>query len=74
MTHPGTCPEIITPGPCMELCQGDGDCRGGEKCCFNGCGNTCRSVQNGNNFSYFWSHVPTETYSWSFVTQIFFNG
>ncbi|XP_076090027.1 uncharacterized protein LOC143062071 [Mytilus galloprovincialis] len=43
-TRTGTCPEIVTPGPCMEQCQNDGDCRHSEKCCFNGCGNTCRSV------------------------------
>ena len=28
-------------GICVQLCSNDGDCRAGEKCCFNGCGHTC---------------------------------
>ena len=28
-------------GICVDACQGDDDCSGSEKCCFNGCGNVC---------------------------------
>ncbi|XP_078344409.1 WAP four-disulfide core domain protein 18-like [Oculina patagonica] len=28
-------------GNCVEECSGDGDCKPGERCCYNGCGHTC---------------------------------
>ncbi|KAK3087780.1 hypothetical protein FSP39_010518 [Pinctada imbricata] len=43
-THPGVCILPTIPGPCMEQCQTDGDCRGHEKCCYNGCGKTCSAA------------------------------
>ena len=28
-------------GICVDVCRGDKDCSGSEKCCFNGCGHVC---------------------------------
>ena len=28
-------------GICADACQGDDDCSGSEKCCFNGCRHVC---------------------------------
>lgn len=41
----GQCPIIDsdTFGICVEECQNDGDCSGSNKCCSNGCGQTCVS-------------------------------
>ena len=32
-------PDVI--GICVDACQGDDDCSGSEKCCFNACGHVC---------------------------------
>ncbi|XP_069120070.1 antileukoproteinase-like [Argopecten irradians] len=40
--RPGHCPMPMAAAPCVTQCRRDGDCRGEEKCCFNGCGQTCR--------------------------------
>ena len=45
--HPGQCPIITAAGPCLHTCRSDGDCPSDRKCCYNGCGNTCRSVTEG---------------------------
>ncbi|XP_053376969.1 papilin-like [Mercenaria mercenaria] len=39
----GECPviESDTFGICVEECQNDGECGGSQKCCNNGCGQTC---------------------------------
>ncbi|KAL4238992.1 hypothetical protein ACF0H5_003696 [Mactra antiquata] len=41
----GQCPLVLkdTFGICVEECQNDFDCDGAEKCCSNGCGQTCVS-------------------------------
>ncbi|XP_033733290.1 WAP four-disulfide core domain protein 2-like [Pecten maximus] len=45
--RPGHCPMPMAAAPCVTQCRRDGDCRGEEKCCFNGCGRTCRGpLQN----------------------------
>ena len=37
-----TCPDTTgLIGICVELCSGDDDCPGIEKCCSNGCGHVC---------------------------------
>ena len=38
---PGRCPPQNF-GSCVQGCRNDGDCFGNQKCCFNGCGYTCR--------------------------------
>ncbi|XP_078671496.1 uncharacterized protein LOC144911446 isoform X23 [Branchiostoma floridae x Branchiostoma belcheri] len=49
--RPGTCPRpSLTADQCLRrprvyrTCDIDADCRGGEKCCFNGCGSECIQV------------------------------
>lgn len=42
--HPGQCPEVTVTGPCLETCRSDRDCPSDRKCCYNGCGHTCRTV------------------------------
>ncbi|XP_051659150.1 WAP four-disulfide core domain protein 3-like isoform X2 [Manacus candei] len=41
---PGTCPMVLrgSLGPCLELCDTDGDCLGDDKCCTTGCGHVCK--------------------------------
>ncbi|XP_049672817.1 WAP four-disulfide core domain protein 3-like [Accipiter gentilis] len=41
---PGTCPVVLrgSLGPCLELCDTDGDCPGAAKCCTTGCGHVCK--------------------------------
>ncbi|KAK3605888.1 hypothetical protein CHS0354_017793 [Potamilus streckersoni] len=47
ISRPGHCPHLTaSPGPCVEQCRNDGDCRTSEKCCFNGCGHICRRVRD----------------------------
>uniref|UniRef100_A0A663EAR8 WAP domain-containing protein n=1 Tax=Aquila chrysaetos chrysaetos TaxID=223781 RepID=A0A663EAR8_AQUCH len=43
-TKPGACPVVLrgSLGPCLELCDTDGDCPGAAKCCTTGCGHTPR--------------------------------
>ena len=41
LEKPGVCPKPTGPGICVELCSGDDDCPGKEKCCSNGCGHVC---------------------------------
>ena len=41
---PGLCPNP-RPGQvglCVKACFGDGDCKGADKCCSNGCGHVCK--------------------------------
>ena len=38
---PGLCPKPRGAGLCVEACSGDGDCKGADKCCSNGCGHVC---------------------------------
>jgi len=50
VVRPGVCPAPpSTPGPCMTQCRQDGDCPVTEKCCFNGCGRTCRPIAEQGN-------------------------
>uniref|UniRef100_A0A8C8S2Y4 Uncharacterized protein n=1 Tax=Pelusios castaneus TaxID=367368 RepID=A0A8C8S2Y4_9SAUR len=42
--RPGVCPKPTGPGICLHQCSSDSDCKGGEKCCFNGCGYVCMKV------------------------------
>ncbi|XP_060600709.1 kielin/chordin-like protein [Ruditapes philippinarum] len=39
---PGVCIKPEGFGACVELCSGDHDCTGDQKCCSNGCGHTCQ--------------------------------
>ncbi|XP_074699673.1 WAP four-disulfide core domain protein 3 [Strix aluco] len=41
---PGSCPVVLrgSLGPCLELCDTDGDCPGAAKCCSTGCGHVCK--------------------------------
>ncbi|XP_060551671.1 uncharacterized protein DDB_G0274171-like [Ruditapes philippinarum] len=39
---PGVCQKPEGFGACVELCSGDHDCTGDQKCCSNGCGHTCQ--------------------------------
>jgi hypothetical protein len=42
---PGDC-EVLKPGTmgiCVQKCDDDYDCGGNQKCCSNGCGNTCQT-------------------------------
>ncbi|XP_040978538.1 WAP four-disulfide core domain protein 3-like isoform X4 [Aquila chrysaetos chrysaetos] len=41
---PGACPVVLrgSLGPCLELCDTDGDCPGAAKCCTTGCGHVCK--------------------------------
>uniref|UniRef100_A0A670IHQ2 WAP domain-containing protein n=1 Tax=Podarcis muralis TaxID=64176 RepID=A0A670IHQ2_PODMU len=46
----GTCPNATlgtARGNCTEECQSDASCAGTEKCCWTGCGASCR-LPNGN--------------------------
>jgi hypothetical protein len=38
---PGSCPAVTTVGVCVENCNSNSSCTGGQKCCFNGCGHVC---------------------------------
>ena len=40
---PGNCPALDpnTVGICVNMCEDDRDCSGAQKCCSNGCGQTC---------------------------------
>ncbi|XP_063206394.1 WAP four-disulfide core domain protein 3 [Chroicocephalus ridibundus] len=41
---PGVCPVVLrgSVGPCLELCDTDGDCPRLAKCCTTGCGHVCK--------------------------------
>uniref|UniRef100_A0A8B9MR78 WAP domain-containing protein n=1 Tax=Accipiter nisus TaxID=211598 RepID=A0A8B9MR78_9AVES len=44
VAKPGACPVVLrgSLGPCLELCDTDGDCPGAAKCCTTGCGHVCK--------------------------------
>ncbi|XP_075023172.1 uncharacterized protein LOC142089926 [Calonectris borealis] len=44
VAKPGTCPVVLrgSLGPCLELCDTDGDCPGAAKCCTTSCGHVCK--------------------------------
>ncbi|XP_051489385.1 NF-X1-type zinc finger protein NFXL1-like [Apus apus] len=46
---PGVCPVVLrgSLGPCLELCDTDGDCPGTAKCCTTGCGRVCKPPTEG---------------------------
>ncbi|XP_059683369.1 LOW QUALITY PROTEIN: WAP four-disulfide core domain protein 3-like [Gavia stellata] len=46
---PGACPVVLrgSLGPCLELCDTDGDCPGSAKCCTTGCGRICKPPTEG---------------------------
>ncbi|XP_041275151.1 WAP four-disulfide core domain protein 3 [Onychostruthus taczanowskii] len=46
---PGVCPMVLrgSLGPCLELCDTDGDCTGDDKCCTTGCGHICKPPTKG---------------------------
>ncbi|XP_029865575.1 lysine-rich arabinogalactan protein 19-like isoform X2 [Aquila chrysaetos chrysaetos] len=46
---PGACPVVLrgSLGPCLELCDTDGDCPGAAKCCTTGCGHVCKPPTEG---------------------------
>ncbi|KAM6243177.1 uncharacterized protein M6G45_011497 [Spheniscus humboldti] len=46
---PGACPVALrgSLGPCLELCDTDGDCPGAAKCCTTGCGHICKPPTEG---------------------------
>uniref|UniRef100_A0A8D0KZZ4 WAP domain-containing protein n=1 Tax=Strix occidentalis caurina TaxID=311401 RepID=A0A8D0KZZ4_STROC len=48
-TRPGSCPVVLrgSLGPCLELCDTDGDCPGATKCCSTGCGHICKPPTEG---------------------------
>ena len=45
---PGYCPAVDADqvGICVNECTGDYDCSGTDKCCGNGCGNTCQRARS----------------------------
>ncbi|XP_078579903.1 WAP four-disulfide core domain protein 18-like [Branchiostoma floridae x Branchiostoma japonicum] len=44
----GECPDTTgMVGACAEFCSSDADCRGGQRCCSNGCGHACMDVIGG---------------------------
>ncbi|XP_067660352.1 perlwapin-like [Haliotis asinina] len=49
----GTCPTVLPgrSGPCVEQCRRDEDCTRGRKCCYNGCGHTCRGVHRRRKYA-----------------------
>ncbi|XP_067661088.1 perlwapin-like [Haliotis asinina] len=50
----GTCPTVLPgrSGPCVEQCRRDEDCTRGRKCCYNGCGHTCRRMDRRRKYSH----------------------
>uniref|UniRef100_A0A8C9NM31 WAP domain-containing protein n=1 Tax=Serinus canaria TaxID=9135 RepID=A0A8C9NM31_SERCA len=48
-SKPGMCPMVLrgSLGPCLELCDTDGDCTGDDKCCTTGCGHICKPPTKG---------------------------
>uniref|UniRef100_A0A8C4TX70 WAP domain-containing protein n=1 Tax=Falco tinnunculus TaxID=100819 RepID=A0A8C4TX70_FALTI len=46
---PGACPVVLrgSLGPCLELCDADGNCPGATKCCTTGCGHICKLPTKG---------------------------
>eukprot|EP00058_Branchiostoma_floridae_P025488 XP_002610978.1 hypothetical protein BRAFLDRAFT_231486 [Branchiostoma floridae] len=41
----GECPDTTgMVGACAEFCSSDADCRGGQRCCSNGCGHACMDL------------------------------
>jgi len=49
--HPGVCPPVNGPGPCIVTCENDNRCPIGFKCCGNGCGRACVNVTRGGGVS-----------------------
>merc|ERR1712096_568321 len=46
-TKQGVCPKVPRDNKyasCTEDCTSDSDCDGDQKCCFNGCGNSCMAI------------------------------
>ena len=46
LLYTAVCPKPTGFGICVELCSRDEDCFAGQKCCSNGCGHVCTTIQN----------------------------
>ncbi|XP_061194362.1 uncharacterized protein LOC133202542 [Saccostrea echinata] len=57
----GTCPAVTRVASCSEQCAGDSRCPDVQKCCSNGCGQTCTDV---------WMPVSTSTTTEKPLVQI----
>uniref|UniRef100_A0A3B3ZH79 WAP domain-containing protein n=1 Tax=Periophthalmus magnuspinnatus TaxID=409849 RepID=A0A3B3ZH79_9GOBI len=47
-TKQGLCPSPGAAGICVTTCKSDEDCKGDDKCCSNGCGQTCQPPVTSN--------------------------
>lgn len=58
---PGVCPVVLrgSLGPCLELCDTDGDCPGAAKCCTTGCGHVCKPPTEGKASGALWGRDPS---------------